>query len=91
MRKLALSAMVIGAAAAIMIPAIAPANARAVKKHQRHWTRHYGQPWYGYPAQPMVRPTYQSGDVCPGIGRSFDCKIWPPPIEDDPDRKTSKF
>jgi hypothetical protein len=33
----------------------------------------------------------QSGDVCPGIGRSFDCKIWPPPFEDDPDRKTSKY
>jgi hypothetical protein len=24
--------------------------------------------------------------VCPGIARGVDCKIWPPPVYDDPDR-----
>ena len=34
-------------------------------------------------------PPAQPGSVCPGIARSFDCKIWPPPIDEDPDRKIS--
>jgi hypothetical protein len=29
----------------------------------------------------------QAGPVCPGIARSIDCRIWPPPIDEDPDRK----
>jgi hypothetical protein len=40
-------------------------------------------------AWPTANPSYQSGEVCPGIARSFECKIWPPPINDDPDRKIS--
>ena len=93
MRQLALSVLVIGAAALVAMPAIAPAQAKSSRHthHARHWRHHDGQVWYGYPAQPMVRSTYQSGWVCPGIGRSFDCKVWPPPFEDDPDRKTSKY
>jgi hypothetical protein len=27
------------------------------------------------------------GDVCPGNARGIDCRIWPPPIKDDPDRR----
>jgi hypothetical protein len=98
MRKFALSALVVGATSLVAIPAIAPAQAASrhvhhMKTHPRHGRHHYGQAWYGYPAQPSYRPpSYsQSGDVCPGIGRSFECKVWPPPFEDDPDRKTSKY
>jgi hypothetical protein len=96
MRQLVLSVLVIGATALVATPAIAPAQAASrhahhMKTHQRHWTHHYGRVWYGYPAAPMAGSYHQSGDVCPGIGRSFDCKIWPPPFEDDPDRKTSKY
>ncbi len=94
MRRLAIpfSVLAIGAVA-VMASAIAPAQAKASRHvhHQRHWRHHYGHVWYGYPAAPMVRSYGGSGDVCPGIGRSFDCKIWPPPFEDDPDRKTSKY
>ena len=85
------------ATAFVVVPAITPVQAKKVSrhmhvaKHHRHWRQHTGQGWYGYPAQPMVRSTGQSGWVCPGIGRSFECKIWPPPFEDDPDRKTSKY
>jgi hypothetical protein len=43
------------------------------------------------PARPVVGTYAPSEPVCPGLGRSFDCKIWPPPYADDPDRKTSKF
>jgi hypothetical protein len=98
MRRLALAALVIGATALVAMPAIAPAEAKTasqhvhhkhMNKHASHWRPHYGGAWYRYPAAPMVRS--YSGDVCPGIGRSFDCKVWPPPFEDDPDRKTSKY
>jgi len=58
------------------------------KKHSRHW-HHASQLWFG--GQPYAAPYVQSGPVCPGIGRSFECKIWPPPFEDDPDRKVSKY
>jgi hypothetical protein len=82
------------ATAVVAVPVFASGEAQAatrhahVKKHPRHW-HHAGQPWFGEP-RPYVAPS-QSGWVCPGIGRSFECKIWPPPFEDDPDRKTSKY
>jgi hypothetical protein len=98
MRKPALSALVIGVTALVMVPEVASARARGtaghahhMTKHQRHWGHHYSRPWFGYPARPMAGSYGGSGDVCPGIGRSFDCKIWPPPFEDDPDRKTTKY
>ena len=40
-----------------------------------------GQAW------PVTGLSSQAGPVCPGIARSIDCKIWPPPISEDPDRK----
>ncbi len=100
MRKLAIrfSVLIIGATALVAMLAIAPTQAKTASQHMHHkhmnrhashWRPHYGRAWYGYPAAPMVRS--YSGDVCPGIGRSFECKIWPPPFEDDPDRKTNKY
>ena len=41
----------------------------------------YGQAW------PVTGPYIQAGPVCPGIARGIDCRIWPPPIDEDPDRK----
>jgi len=38
---------------------------------------------------PRTNTSAQSGEVCPGIARSFECRIWPPPINEDPDRKAS--
>ena len=91
--------LAIGAAALVMVPAITPAAAKAsrhvhhthMKKHAWHRTYPYRGAWVGPPARPMAGSYGQSSWVCPGIGRSFDCKIWPPPFEDDPDRKVSKF
>ncbi|WP_298261881.1 hypothetical protein [Bradyrhizobium sp.] len=89
--------LAIGAAAVAAIPAITPAAAKAsrhvhhmhMKKHGWYGTYPYRGAWVGPPAQPMARSS--SDWVCPGISRSFDCKVWPPPFEDDPDRKVSKF
>lgn len=63
----------------------APAESRT--GHSKHIKKH------GFrtvrPAWPGSSPPAQPGSVCPGIARSFDCKIWPPPIDEDPDRKIS--
>lgn len=107
MGKLAIRALTlaIGAAAAAVAPALAPAGAKDSRHaHHLHIKRHgwhsaypsyspypYRGAWVVPQAQPMVRSYGQSDWVCPGIGRSFECKIWPPPFEDDPDRKVSKF
>jgi hypothetical protein len=44
--------------------------------------------WASQPIRPVAQPSY-GGDVCPGSGRSFECKVWPPPFDQDPDRKVS--
>jgi len=88
------AALAICATAFLAVPVFTPAEAAPgtrhahVKKHTRHW-RHAG-PRYVDPQRPLVAPYRRSDWVCPGIGRSFECKIWPPPFEDDPDRKVSK-
>lgn len=97
MSKLAirLSALAICATVLVAIPTVTPAEAATsnghVKKHRKHWQSGFHNPRFAAEARPLMGPPVQSGTVCPGIGRSFDCKIWPPPYEEDPDRKTSRF
>jgi hypothetical protein len=67
------------AASLPVIAMITPAQA-ATKKHWRP-----REPWYVGQAQAFVPP--YTGPVCPGIARGIDCKVWPPPIDEDPDRK----
>ena len=93
MSRLAIRLSIICVTAVVVVPVLVSGEAEAghrhhVKKHARHW-RHASQPWFGQ-QQPYAAPYAGSGPVCPGIGRSFECKIWPPPFEDDPDRKVSK-
>src|SRR5579871_3689841 len=68
----------------------AEASAHHGKPIKRHQARH---PVYSrYPIADQAwrgRVFNQPGDVCPGSGRSFECKIWPPPMDQDPDRKMS--
>jgi hypothetical protein len=90
-----LSVITICATALLVVPSVAPAEAGQkhthIKKHKPHWRHHYGAAWTIGPARPTMGSYAPSEPVCPGIGRSFDCKIWPPPYADDPDRKTSRF
>lgn len=97
MSKLAvrLSMLSIGATMLVAVPTVAATNAEARNPHA-HAQKHkrysgFAGPSFVGEGRPAFRPGYQSGEICPGIGRSFDCKIWPPPFEDDPDRKTSRF
>ncbi|MGA9089244.1 MAG: hypothetical protein WB420_09075 [Bradyrhizobium sp.] len=96
MSKLAIRLLTLAvyAAALAAVPAVAPAKAgasssRHIKKHKRHKSPGFGDPWSAGRARAVARPSSPAGPVCPGIARSFDCKTWPPPMEDDPDRKIS--
>jgi hypothetical protein len=83
--------LAISAAALVLVPTLASARAetssRHLKKHKMshgfNIPRSAGQPW------PVSRPPSQPGAVCPGIARGIDCRVWPPPFDDDPDRKIS--
>ena len=38
-----------------------------------------------------IGPPRRAGSACPGSGRAIDCTVWPPPIDDDPDRQIAAF
>jgi|SRR5580692_2322419 hypothetical protein len=97
MSKLAirLSMLNICVSALVMFPSVTPATAKT--GHSRHM--HIKHRWHGHhvrtawpagPAQPAAGFYNPYEPICPAIGKSFDCKIWPPPYADDPDRKTSR-
>ena len=98
MSKLAtrLSMLSVCATALMLVPAVTPAKAETgrkhmhIGKHQRHWGHHVRAAWPVEQA-PVVGSYVPTEPICPAIGKSFDCKIWPPPYADDPDRKTSRF
>ena len=69
------------AASLPVIAMITPAQA-ATKKHWRP-----SEPSYAARAQQFVPPYSQAGPICPGLARGVDCRVFPPPIEDDPDRR----
>ena len=82
--------LAICATSLVLVPTIEPAQAAShgSKKHKRYIQQSPGFRGYSYVGQawPVTRP---SGPACPGTGRSFDCKVWPPPFDEDPDRKAS--
>jgi hypothetical protein len=93
-----LTILTLGASALVLAPAVTAAKEKTshsrhthIKNHKWHRLHPAGGVWPGYQAPPVVGFYDQPGPVCPGIGRSFDCKIWPPPFADDPDRKTSRY
>jgi hypothetical protein len=84
------------ATALVVVPTVTPAKAEAsssrhIKKHKKPVSPGFRDPWSAGQAWPGAGRSNQAGPVCPGIGRSFECRTWPPPYEDDPDRKVSRF
>jgi hypothetical protein len=81
------------ATALVVVPVITPAEAATNSKHaKKHWRmtqwshrNSYGSSDPSFAGQ--ARPSSQAGGVCPGLARSFDCRTWPPPFDEDSDRK----
>lgn len=95
------SVAAICASAFVAVPAVTPVQAKEISKktsrhmhmakHRWHRMHHYGRAWPSGEMRPVTGYYNQPGPICPQVGHSFDCKIWPPPYEDDPDRKTTRF
>ena len=84
------------ATALVAVPVVASAKAETssskhIKKHKGKIQRRlgFGDPWSVGQAWPVARPPSPAGWACPGIARSFECRTWPPPMDEDPDRKAS--
>ena len=82
-------------ATVLVIPLItataSDAGSRHVRTHHQfksHAARHvrFQETFARDEVRPIARPAYV-GDPCEGAARGIDCKIWPPPIEFDPDRR----
>lgn len=94
---LGLSILAAAASASVVVGTESEAAGRNVRKHHQRMSPYWGNTyrdgnyrdsaWASGQLRPVARPP--AGDVCPGSGRSFDCKIWPPPFDQDPDRKIS--
>jgi hypothetical protein len=83
-------ALVICATAVGVVPVVKATEGKASSRHigKHHKLKNPGlNSWASGEIPPVARPSFGGGDVCAGGGRSFDCKIWPPPIYDDPDRR----
>src|ERR1700730_8221162 len=96
MRPYAIRFLTLTVCATALIPMVTvtegEASSRHVRKHQSishlRVSPGFRRAWATGEVRP-VTPSYSRGTVCPGIGRSFECKIWPPPIDEDPARKAS--
>jgi hypothetical protein len=59
------------------------------KQHRKNIERSFGfsdprsagQAWW------IITGPSQAGPACPGLARGIDCWIFPPPIDEDPDRR----
>ena len=100
MRRYAIRVLTLAiCATAAVVPVIAATVSEAssrhghVRKHQRMghapMSHDFTNSWAGREIRPAAPSWGAAVDVCPGSGRSFDCKVWPPPFDQDPDRKAS--
>jgi hypothetical protein len=90
--------LAIYSAALAVVPMVTPAQAgtshsKHLKKHARFQThQRFGDPWYAHQAWPnhQTWPAAASSSVpTKTCFRAFECAKWPPPFDEDPDRKVS--
>ena len=91
MRPMRFLTLAICAATVMAAPVVAAgdsaASSRHVGKHHARTSPRVNNALASEQSRTFSPARNFSGDVCPGNARSFDCKIWPPPVQDDPDRK----
>jgi len=92
MRYAAIRLLMLGTCvmAVAVMAAEGEASGRHVRKHQhrtnleRDSTRNS---WAAGDVRRIAPP--RAGTACPGNARAIDCTVWPPPFDDDPDRKAT--
>ena len=67
------------------------ASSRHVRKHHHRmnlgWNNSWRRSWAAQDMRPVAPSWSGGGDACPGNARGIDCRIWPPPVNEDPDRR----
>jgi hypothetical protein len=93
MSKFAIRLLTLAAYATTLavVPMVTPAKAETssskhLKKYKKQKSPGIGDPRSPGQAGSFTRPSSQI-DVCPGNARGIDCKTWPPPMYEDPDRR----
>jgi hypothetical protein len=89
---LTVSAIALGA---VVTTGAAEGSSRHIRKHyqpmsyqQRTGVR-FNDAWAPGEVRPAAAPPRRTGSACPGNARAIDCTVWPPPFDDDPDRKAT--
>lgn len=96
MRPFAVRLLTLAISASVAVPLATASDSEASSRHIRthHQRTHLGATiaFRHSPAAVEARPTASSwsrgGDVCPGNSRGIDCRIWPPPFDEDSDRNS---
>jgi len=97
--------LTISATAMVVVPVVTAtkgeASSRPLRNHHnrhglndslRHSSLRHSSPrhsWAYEEIRPVALPSGRPGSVCPGNARAIDCTVWPPPFDDDPDRKAT--
>ena len=79
------------ATAVVSVITATGADAKQIRKHHQRFSQQRMDVGFNdvrAARASMVAPVSR-GNVCPGIARSFECSVWPPPFDEDPDRKMS--
>jgi len=93
MRHPAIRLLMIGTcalAASAVAASDVKASSRHIKKHHHGMNLVRGpsrDSWAAGDVRSMAPP--RAGTACPGNARAIDCTVWPPPIDEDPDRKAT--
>jgi hypothetical protein len=95
MRRSAMRLLILTIGATAVVPVVTAIDIEASNRHVRKLHQRTSLGWNNSlrrsRATQEIRPaspsSSQGGDVCPGNARAIDCRIWPPPVVDDPDRR----
>jgi hypothetical protein len=89
--KIGLLTLAVCATAVVSVVAASEAGAssRHIKKHQHAKTRDWNDARAAGEIRTIAPPPRRAGTACPGNARAIDCTVWPPPFDDDPDRKAT--
>lgn len=83
------------AMAAVVTTGAAEGSSRHIRKHyqpmshQQRTDVRFNDARARGEVHPAAAPPGRTGSACPGNARAIDCTVWPPPIDDDPDRKAT--
>lgn len=81
--------LVLAFCATALVSVVTVPAADASGHHRKHHHHRVYMGVNGVRSPGLIAPVRSHGNVCPGIARSFDCAVWPPPMDEDPDRKIS--